>query len=203
MFFNHLVRSIKPESYVLEIGPGSTPHPQSDIYLELKTSAKEAKSQRGNLAKIKYSKPVIYYGGGKFPFKDKEFDYVICSHVLEHVPDLRQFLNEVFRISPKGYFEYPTIIYEYLYNFRVHLNLLWYSRGCLYFLKKDSTSLTDFQPVQDVLLKSLVRGHDEIVTSLTNIMFQGFEWRRKFKTREVKTIKALTPKVKIEAKANH
>ena len=45
----------------------------------------------------------------KFPFKDKEFDFVIASHVLEHVEDPKFFLNEIQRVSSKGgYIEVPT-----------------------------------------------------------------------------------------------
>mgnify|MGYP006095687443 FL=1 len=44
----------------------------------------------------------------KLPFKDKEFDYVILSHVLEHVPNLIEFVQEVERISKAGYIELPT-----------------------------------------------------------------------------------------------
>ncbi len=44
----------------------------------------------------------------KLPFKDKEFDYVILSHVLEHVPNLLEFVSEVERISKSGYIELPT-----------------------------------------------------------------------------------------------
>ena len=44
----------------------------------------------------------------KLPFKDKEFDYVILSHVLEHVPNLLDFVSEVERISKAGYIELPT-----------------------------------------------------------------------------------------------
>ena len=44
----------------------------------------------------------------KLPFSDKEFDYVILSHVLEHVPNLIDFTKEVVRISKSGYIELPT-----------------------------------------------------------------------------------------------
>ena len=44
----------------------------------------------------------------KLPFKDKEFDFVISSHVIEHVDDFEFFLKELERISTKGYIELPT-----------------------------------------------------------------------------------------------
>ena len=57
-----------------------------------------------------------YYKGRKFvqikeknlPFKDKEFDFVIASHVIEHVDDFEFFIKELERISSKGYIELPT-----------------------------------------------------------------------------------------------
>ena len=44
----------------------------------------------------------------RLPFKDKEFDFVIASHVIEHVEDFEFFLKELERISSKGYIELPT-----------------------------------------------------------------------------------------------
>ena len=44
----------------------------------------------------------------KLPFADKEFDFVIASHVMEHVDDLELFISELERISTKGYIELPT-----------------------------------------------------------------------------------------------
>ena len=44
----------------------------------------------------------------KLPFKDKEFDFVIASHVVEHVEDISYFLNELSRVGKKGYIEVPT-----------------------------------------------------------------------------------------------
>ena len=42
------------------------------------------------------------------PFKNKEFDFVIASHVIEHVNDFEFFIKEIERISSKGYIELPT-----------------------------------------------------------------------------------------------
>ncbi len=45
----------------------------------------------------------------KLPFMDNEFDFIITSHVLEHVDDPIFFLNEIQRVSSKGgYIEVPT-----------------------------------------------------------------------------------------------
>ena len=44
----------------------------------------------------------------KLPFQDKEFDFVIASHVMEHVEDIEYFIKELERVSKKGYIELPT-----------------------------------------------------------------------------------------------
>ena len=46
--------------------------------------------------------------GKILPFKDKEFDFVIASHVIEHVQDFEFFIKELERISDKGYIELPS-----------------------------------------------------------------------------------------------
>ena len=53
----------------------------------------------------------------KLPFKDKEFDFVIASHVIEHINDFQYFIKELERISNKGYIELPSrlgdnLVYE-------------------------------------------------------------------------------------------
>ena len=44
----------------------------------------------------------------KLLFKDNQFDFVISSHVIEHVEDVPFFISELERISKKGYIELPT-----------------------------------------------------------------------------------------------
>ncbi|MFN2532423.1 MAG: methyltransferase domain-containing protein [Pyrinomonadaceae bacterium] len=37
-----------------------------------------------------------------YPFPDNDFDEVICRHVIEHVPDVLGFINELHRITKPG-----------------------------------------------------------------------------------------------------
>lgn len=36
------------------------------------------------------------------PFKDNEFDFIICNHVLEHIPDDTKAMMELYRILAPG-----------------------------------------------------------------------------------------------------
>jgi len=44
----------------------------------------------------------------RLPFKDNEFDFVISSHVIEHVEDFKFFISEIERVTAQGYIELPT-----------------------------------------------------------------------------------------------
>jgi len=50
----------------------------------------------------------------KLPFKDNEFDFVIASHVMEHVEDVEFFIKELERVSKQGYIELPTMLEDNL-----------------------------------------------------------------------------------------
>ncbi len=38
----------------------------------------------------------------KMPFKDEEFDFVMCNHVLEHIDNDLQAMKEIYRVLKKG-----------------------------------------------------------------------------------------------------
>ena len=61
-----------------------------------------------DLSNFYKGKNFIKISGKKLPFKDKEFDFVITSHVIEHVEDFEFFVKELERISSRGYIELPT-----------------------------------------------------------------------------------------------
>jgi SAM-dependent methyltransferase len=177
---------------VLEVGPGATPHPGSQIFLERRFADFEAFRQRGGLPAIELKKPVIYYGGDRFPFGDQEFDYVICSHVLEHVEHPEKFLQELARVAPRGYLEFPTVYYEYLYNFREHLNLVVHKDGELLWMPKRESTLSEFDPIQQFLRATLEAGYGDIL-QLKESFFQGFEWTESIRARRVNYLSELVP----------
>ena len=50
--------------------------------------------------------------GENLPFKDKEFDYVICNQVLEHVENPEKFISEQCRVASRGYMETPSLLLD-------------------------------------------------------------------------------------------
>lgn len=178
---------------MLEIGPGSTPYHRSDVLLEMEFEDEaEYEKQFGHADKLVTDKQLVFYKGDVFPFNDKEFDYVICSHVLEHVPDVPKFLSEVFRVAPKGYFEFPLMYYEYLYNIDAHISFLKFDGKELYYMPKKDSALDSFKPVQKFLLETLRNGHSKMMVDIPEYFIQGFEWNAPFQAKETHDLRHLT-----------
>ncbi len=193
MFFPDRIKSIKSTDRVLEIGPGATPHPRSDIFLELiYADVKERIAQSGNIGLLNTDKEVVYYDGGKFPFKDKEFDYVICSHVLEHVVDADEFLKELQRVGYKGYLEFPTVYYDYLYNFPEHQLFLFEKNGVIYWMTKEESGLQNYRSIQKFFNISCELKYHNTINTFKEYFFQGFEWEKVIISQRVKNIHEIT-----------
>lgn len=148
MFFPERIKSIKTLDKVLEVGPGNTPFYRSDVLLEkVFDDEKEAFLQAGGTEKKDLKKEIVYYQGDIFPFKDNEFDYVICSHVLEHIPvdQLDVFISEIERVSKKGgYIEVPLYNFELIVNLKYHVNLIYIDQtDTMHFLSKESVDLSN------------------------------------------------------------
>ena len=86
-----------PKWKILDIGCGYRAHPYASVIADVQ-----------DLSNHYEGKKFIKINEKKLPFKDKEFDFVIASHVMEHVEDFEFFINELERISPKGYIELPS-----------------------------------------------------------------------------------------------
>lgn len=86
-----------PTWKILDIGCGYRPHKKATVIADIKDFSNFYKNKKFIQIKQK-----------NLPFKDKEFDFVIASHVIEHIEDFEFFLKELERISNRGYIELPT-----------------------------------------------------------------------------------------------
>jgi SAM-dependent methyltransferase len=118
---------IKAGEKVLDIGSGAYPFPYAthlaDLYEEGTTHRAEPL--------VKTDLPFRTCDIERLPYKDKEFDFVYCSHVLEHVKDPARACEELMRVGARGYIETPTRLSDIMLNFirlkehhRWHVNLL-------------------------------------------------------------------------------
>jgi len=86
-----------PNWKILDIGCGYTAHKNATVIADIK-----------NFSDFYKEKKFVQIQGKNLPFKDKEFDFVIASHVIEHVDDFEFFIKELERVSSKGYIELPS-----------------------------------------------------------------------------------------------
>ena len=63
-----------------------------------------------NFSKFYEDKKFVLIDNRNLPFRDKEFDFVYASHVIEHVEDVLIFIKELQRISKQGYIELPSML---------------------------------------------------------------------------------------------
>lgn len=149
--------------------------------------------QRGDVvAAPKFGgKPVAFYGGDRFPFGDGAFDYVIASHVIEHVQSPELFMEEIFRVGRgKGYLEFPQITYEYMFDFGVHLHVIGYDpeTRVLSYAPKADLPFKVFEPVTAKLRPMLENNWMDVIKLNPDYFFQGFEFDAPFEIRRVNSI---------------
>tara|TARA_B100001093_G_scaffold166505_1_gene159108 strand:+ start:617 stop:1228 length:612 start_codon:yes stop_codon:yes gene_type:complete len=92
-----------PNWKILDIGCGYTAHKNATVICDIQDLSSFYKDR--NFTKLTDK---------TLPFKDKEFDFVIASHVIEHVEEVDFFIKELERVSTKGYIELPTILEDNL-----------------------------------------------------------------------------------------
>ena len=88
---------------ILDIGCGYSAHKNASVVCDIQDLSNVYKEK--NFVKLK---------SNILPFRDKEFDFVVASHVIEHVKDVEIFIKELQRVSSKGYIELPTILEDNL-----------------------------------------------------------------------------------------
>ena len=143
-----------PNWKVLDIGCGYTANQYANTIADIQ-----------DLSNYYKDKNFIKINDKKLPFKDNEFDFVITSHVIEHVDDFQFFIREIERISKQGYIELPTrlgdnIVFE---NLKEHIWWFKYNddTDLLLVSKKNQilepfVSVSTSKKLEDIFRESLV-----------------------------------------------
>jgi ubiquinone/menaquinone biosynthesis C-methylase UbiE len=156
---------------VLDVGSGHNPHPRANVITDKFTDTNY--HRRSNIKVLKNQR-FVQAEGESLPFKDKEFDYVICCHVVEHVDDPALFLKEISRVGKAGYLEAPSLLGEFLIPKQSHQWVLLDIGKKLVFVNKARLGLKnshdfgelflDYLPRSSFGFKILQRTHPQLFT---------------------------------------
>ena len=175
--------NIRKSDRVLEVGGGHNPHPRSNVVVDKYV---DDNTHRSGDIKILNKQQFLNADGEKLPFKDKEFDYVICNQVLEHVENPTAFLHEQFRVARRGYIETPSLLGEFLFPKASHKWVLLEINGELVLLDKKKMNFPsnfdfgylflEYLPKHSIGYKILERTHPNLHTMRLEWADDGFKF---------------------------
>lgn len=171
--------TIGPDDRVLEVGSGGLPHPRSTVLVD-RNQGSSVERQFMELARD--SRPLVLADAHHLPFSAGSFDYVICSHLLEHVDDPSAVCREMARVAPRGFIETPSELWGFLFDpaddgADPHRWYVVRREGRLLFRRKTPEDKRfRFQP-----LFTYFRRHDpwfhRLMMENLNLFFVQLEWR--------------------------
>lgn len=164
---------VNSAALVLEVGAGGNPYPRANVLLD----AMESTIERMEKSLIK-DRPLVLGICEKLPFKDKSFDFVIASHVLEHTSNPEKFLSELMRVGKAGYIETPEGWFEKLCAFTFHRLEVSNLGGKLFIRKKSS-----WKPDESAILWDNKLAHSKellnFLSSHADLYHMRFFWKDK------------------------
>lgn len=168
---------IKATDKVLEIGPGHNPTFRANVIVE---KFIDTNYHRCGDVKVYNHQSFIHADGERLPFEDKEFDYVICNQVLEHVEHPETFIKELCRVAKRGYLETPSLLGEFLFPKKSHKWIILDIDGKLVMFEKQfmpgnyendyGELFLNYLPFQSLPYKTLCMTEGDI-------MLNRYEWK--------------------------
>lgn len=197
---------IKNEWRVLDVGSGHNPHPRADVILDKYIQNNRERS--GKPIKVIGNQRFVQGDVCRLPFKDKSFDYIIASHIAEHVDDPKAFCQEIIRVGKAGYIETPSKFAEMMLGEIFHKWYVYVKNGILFFEKKSDPNPSFLRLLGNIFYaiyyvnvvregKPTLRFRNQYLRSISNqlvyyflrgpwvvlkrITYTCFEWRGEFK----------------------
>ncbi len=104
------------DAVVLDVGCGAFPNDAATIACDM--SLDEDRHRTGRATQV--DRPFVLCDASALPFRDGAVDFVIASHIGEHVDDPERFCRELSRVASSGYVETPSPLADYLLDEEYH-----------------------------------------------------------------------------------
>lgn len=98
---------VPPDALVLEVGSGGNPYARANVLLDAYEETRER-----HWTPLSVDRPFVFGAVERLPFRTRAFEFVIASHVVEHVADPVRVLRELERVASAGYIEVPDAFME-------------------------------------------------------------------------------------------
>jgi len=98
----HSVLEENTEWNVLDLGSGTDGWKRANVYADIEDYAKEYPNEK--FVRINANEGTL--------FEDNEFDFVVCTHLVEHTQNPLEVCAELSRIGQRGYIEVPTALFD-------------------------------------------------------------------------------------------
>jgi SAM-dependent methyltransferase len=145
---------VSKSALVLEVGSGGSPYFRANVLIDAYAETRER-----HWAPFITDRPSVLGMGEALPFRDKSFDFVIASHVLEHSADPEHFLRELQRVAKAGYIETPDAFMERINPYWDHRSEVTVRNGVLEVRKKRAWQLDPgLVDLYEERAKSLIAG---------------------------------------------
>lgn len=117
---------IKTSDRILDVGGSMKQH--SDILIDTLADIIKPEESPYGPTKLRANKFVrVDFSKDKLPFKNKEFDFVLCTHTLEDLYNPFLLIEEMSRVGKRGYITTPSFGQDISYS---HYNLTdWLTGG--------------------------------------------------------------------------
>lgn len=113
---SEILKDISAESLVLDVGGGVAPFGRADWVIDYIPFSEVRFDKIKYDTSLRLTKETYVQhdicSREPWPFKNKQFDYCICSHTLEDIRDPLWVCSEIIRVSKAGYIEVPSRLYE-------------------------------------------------------------------------------------------